>query len=65
MSNPSKLISNLNEIMEEYTKAKEETIQEAQLGAMLEEERAKARTKTEQPTEETRKIKRGAEEAGT
>ena len=64
MFDPSKLILNLNEIMEENTEVKEEAVQETQLGVVQEEERPEARTKTKQPTEKTRKRKRGAEEAG-
>ena len=52
MSEPTNLIPNLNEIMEEYARNEEEAIQEVQ-------------TETEQETEETRKRKRGAEEAET
>ena len=63
MSKPSNLIPNLNEIMEEYVEIEEEVVQEVQSGAMQEEERLEARTETEQPTEEIRKRKRGAEEA--
>ena len=38
MSEPSNLIPNLNEIMEEYAKDVGEAIQEVQLGAVQEEE---------------------------
>ena len=62
MSEPSNLVPNLNEIMEEYTEREEETVQATQ--AKIEEERAEARAKPEQPVEETRKRKRGAEETG-
>ena len=63
MFESSHLVLNLNEIMEEYVKKNEEdAIQEVQLGAVQEEE---TRTETEQETKETRKIKRGVEEAGT
>ena len=64
MSKPSKLILNLNDIMEEYAKVEEEAVQETQSGAMQEEEIPEARTETEQPTEEIRKRKKGAKEAG-
>ena len=49
--------------MEEYAEIEEEVVQETQSGAMQEEERLEARTETEQPTEETIKRKKGAEEA--
>ena len=55
MFEPSNLIPNLNEIMEEYVEMEEEAVQEAQSGAVQEEERPVAITETEQPTEETRK----------
>ena len=64
MSDPSNLISNLNEIMEEYAEVEEEVVQETQSGKMQEEEISEARIETEQPTEETRKRKMGAKEAG-
>ena len=64
MSDPSNLISNLNKIMEEYAEVEEEAVQETRSGAVQEEERPEARIETEKPTEETRKRKRGAEEAG-
>ena len=51
-------------MMEQYTKVEEEVIQETQSGVVQEEERPEARTKIEQQTEETRKRKIGAEEAG-
>ena len=63
MSEPSNLILNLNEIMEEYVEIEEEVVQEAQLRAVHEEKRPKTRTDPDQPTEETRKIKKGAEQA--
>ena len=62
MSEPSNLISNLNEIMEEYVENEEEGIQEVQSRVVHEEEQGETRTETEQLTEETRKRKRGAEE---
>ena len=65
MSRPSNLIPNLNEIMEEYTEIEEEVVQEAQSGVVQEKERLEAIIETEQPNEETRKRKRGVEEAGT
>ena len=61
MSEPSNLVPNLNEIMEDYTEREEETVQATQ--AKIEEEgRAEARAEPEQPVEETRKRKRGDEE---
>ena len=48
--------------MEEYVENEEEAIQELQSGAMQEEEQEETRTETKQPTEETRKRKRGVEE---
>ena len=51
-------------MMEEYVEGEEEVVQETQSGVVQEEERSEARTETEQPTEETRKRKIGAEEAG-
>ena len=64
MSKPSKLIPNLNEIMEEYAEGEQEVVQATQAEIRQEEERAEVRTKGEQLVEETRKRKRGAEEAG-
>ena len=58
MSDPSKLIPNFNEAMEEYTEVEEEAIQETQSGAVQEEERPEASTDTEQSTGETKKRKR-------
>ena len=63
MSEPTNLVSNLNKIMEEYTKREEETIQATQAEIGQEEERAEVRVEPEQPVEESRKRKRGAEEA--
>ena len=63
MSEPSNLVSNLNEIMEEYTEREEEIVQVTQ--AEIEgEERDEARAEPEQPVEKTRKRKKGAEETG-
>ena len=61
MFNPSNLVLNLNEIMEEYTEREKETVQATQEN-IEDEERAKARAKPEQRVEETRKRKRGVEE---
>ena len=63
MSKPSHLILNLNEMMEAYTEVEEETVQKTQLGEVQEEERAEARGEPELLDEESRKRKRGAEEA--
>ena len=52
-------------MMEAYAKVEEEAIQENQAGEMQEEERAEARVELEQPEEESRKRKRGAEEVET
>ena len=41
------MIPNLNEIMEEYIEIEEEVVQEAQLGAVQEDERPEARMETE------------------
>ena len=49
--------------MEEYTEMEKETVQATQ-AEIEEEERAEARAELEQPVEETRKRKRGAEETG-
>ena len=58
MSDSSKMIPNLNEMMEEYTKVEEEVVEETQSGAVQEEEIPEARTETEQHTKETKKRKR-------
>ena len=63
MSKPSNLIPNLNVIMEEYVEREEEAVQVTKAETGQEEERAEARAKPKQPVEETRKRKRGAEEA--
>ena len=52
MSEPSHLVPYLNKIMEEYANNEEEAIQEVQ-------------SRAEQETEETRKRKKGVEEAET
>ena len=51
--------------MEEYAEGKEEAVQETQSRAMQEGERSETRKKFEQLTVETRKRKRGVEEAKT
>ena len=63
MSEPSHLISNLNEMMEAYIEVEEETVQETQLREMQIEERVEDRGEPEPLEEESRQMKRGAEEA--
>ena len=63
MSELSNLVPNLNEIMEENTEREEEAVQATKAETGQEEERVEARAGPEQPVEETRKWKRGAEEA--
>ena len=58
MFESSHLILNLNEMMEEYTEVKEETVQETDSMEMQEEERAKERGELEPLDEESRKRKR-------
>ena len=65
MSESSHIIPNLNEMMEAYAEVEEEVVQENHSREMEEEERAEARVEPEQPNEESRKRKRGAEEAET
>ena len=60
MFEPSNLVSNLNEIMEEYAEREKEAVQVTQ-EEIEEEERVEARAKPEQPVEETRKRKMGVE----
>ena len=52
-------------MMEAYVEVEEEAIQEKQSGKMQGEERVEARLEVEQPNEESRKRKRGAEEVET
>ena len=47
MSEPSHLVPNLKEMMEEYVEGEEEAVQETQSGAVQEEEISKARTEME------------------
>ena len=61
----SHLILNLNDMIQAYTEVEEEIVQETQSREMQEEERAEARGEPEQLEEESRKRKRGAEEAET
>ena len=64
MSEPLNLIPNLNENMEEYAKQEKEAVQTTQAETRQEGERVESRAEVEQPIEETRKRKRGTEEAG-
>ena len=64
MSDPLNLIPNLNEIMEEYAEREEEAVQATQAETWKKEEKVESRAEVEQPTEETKKRKREAEEAG-
>ena len=63
MSEPSHLVPNLNEMMEEYAEGEEGAVQETQSGALQNVETQETGVEIEQPAEETRKRKRGAEEA--
>ena len=63
MSEPSNLVPNLNEIIEEYAEREEDAIQTTQAKTGQEGERVKSRAEVEQTVEETKKRKRGAEEA--
>ena len=63
MSDPHNLNPNLNEVMEEYAKLEEETVQATQAIAMQDEERAEINEELEQTVEESKKRKRGNEEA--
>ena len=63
MFEPSNLVLNLNEIMEEYDEMEEEVLQVTQ-EEIEEEESVETRVESKQPMEETRKKKRGAEETG-
>ena len=62
MFESTNLVPNLNEIMEEYTKREEETVQVTQAETGQAEERAEVRVESEQLVEESRKMNRGAEE---
>ena len=62
MYEPTNLIPNLNEIMEEYTEREEETVQETQAEKGQAEDRSEVRAESGQPVEESRKMKIGAEE---
>ena len=63
MSKPTNLVPNLNEIMEEYVEREEEIVQPAQEKIRRSEKRAEVNKEPEQPVEESRKRKRGDEEA--
>ena len=63
MSKPQNLVLNLNEIMEEYDELENETIQATHAVIGQGEERAKVNDELEQTVEESRKRKRGNEEA--
>ena len=63
MSEPSHLISNLNGMMEAYTKVEEETVQEIQSWEMQARERAEDRGEPKLLEEESRKRKKGTKEA--
>ena len=62
MSELSNLVPNLNKIMEEYAEGEQEAVQITQEKVEREEVRVEARVEPEQPEDETRKRKRGAEE---
>ena len=64
MSKSLNHVPNLNEIMEEYVEREKEAIQTTQGETGQEEERVESMEKVEQIVEDTRKKKRGAEEAG-
>ena len=64
MSESSNLIPNLNEIIGDYAEREEEAVQATQAEIEQEGEKVESRAEVEQPVEETRKRKRGAEEAG-
>ena len=63
MSETTNLVPNLNEIMEEYAKGEEETVQVAQAETRRSEERAEVNREPKQTMEESRKWKRADEEA--
>ena len=62
MSNSTTLISNLNEIMEEYTELENQTEQGSQAATMQIEDREDENEKQQQKGEESRKRKKGADE---
>ena len=63
MSKPTTLIPNLNEIMEEYAKLEDQTVQTTQTVDEQVEERVDVNDELEQIVKESRKRKRGNEEA--
>ena len=63
MSDSTTLIPVLNELMEEYAKLENETEQGSQEAAVQVEDREDENEKQQQNGEESRKIKRGADEA--
>ena len=63
MFEPQNLVLNLNELMEEYDELENETVQVTQAVTGQGEERAGVNEKLEQTVEESRKRKRGNEEA--
>ena len=63
MSEPSHFVPNLNGMMEEYAEREEEAVQATHAETGQEEERVDERAEIEQPVEETRKRRRGVEEA--
>ena len=63
VSKPQNLVPNLNEIMEKYDELENEIAQATQAVTGQVEERAKVNEELEQTMEESRKRKRGNEEA--
>ena len=63
MSEPQNLVPNLNEIMEEYDELENETVQATHVVTKQGEETAKVNDELEKTVEESRKRKRGNEEA--
>ena len=63
MSDPTTFIPNLNEIVEEYTKLENQTKQISQAAAGQVEERDDENEEHQQTMEESRKRKKGADEA--
>ena len=62
MSEPTNLVPNLNEIMEEYTEMEDETVPVTQAETGKSEERAEVSVEPEQTVEESKKRKKGDEE---
>ena len=63
MSDPTTLIPNLNEIMEEYIERENQTEQYSQAASVQVEDSEDENEKQQQTGEESRKIKRGDDEA--